>query len=116
MASLAWRTRWPHYHLKEHTEAELKLIRDMRRRNPSLGLSECGYTYDQIAYIGSCEGCGCSRGIRVECVQTDNGFEFTNRFSNRRMRCGEEVAENPLFARSLGDYIVVFKFAFLDLR
>ena len=22
------------------------------------------------------------RGIRVECVQTDNGFEFTNRFSN----------------------------------
>ena len=24
------------------------------------------------------------RGIRVECVQTDNGFEFTNRFSNRK--------------------------------
>ena len=24
------------------------------------------------------------RGIRVECVQTDNGFEFTNRFSNSR--------------------------------
>ena len=22
------------------------------------------------------------RGIKVECVQTDNGFEFTNRFSN----------------------------------
>ena len=21
-------------------------------------------------------------GIRIECVQTDNGFEFTNRFSN----------------------------------
>lgn len=25
--------------------------------------------------------CAC-RGIRVECVQTDNGFEFTNCFSN----------------------------------
>ena len=24
------------------------------------------------------------RGIRVECIQTDNGFEFTNRFSNSR--------------------------------
>ena len=24
------------------------------------------------------------RGIRVECVQTDNGFEFTNRFSNSK--------------------------------
>ncbi len=24
------------------------------------------------------------RGIRVECVQTDNGFAFTNRFSNSR--------------------------------
>lgn len=62
MASLAWRTRWPHYHLKEHTEAELKLIRDMRHRNPSLGLSECGYTYDQLAYAGSCEGCGLPAG------------------------------------------------------
>ncbi len=24
------------------------------------------------------------RGIRVECVQSDNSFEFTNRFSNSR--------------------------------
>ena len=24
------------------------------------------------------------RGIRVECIQTDNGFEFTNRFSNSK--------------------------------
>ena len=24
------------------------------------------------------------KGIRVECVQTDNGFEFTNRFSNSK--------------------------------
>ena len=24
------------------------------------------------------------RGIRVECIQTDNGFEFTNRFSSSK--------------------------------
>ena len=24
------------------------------------------------------------KGIRVECIQTDNGFEFTNRFSNSK--------------------------------
>lgn len=69
---------------------------------------------DQIAYTGLCEGCGCSRGIRVECVRTDNGFAFTNCFSISRMRRGEETAENLLFARSLGDLIAALKFAFLD--
>ena len=39
-ASLACRSRRPHHHPKEHTQAELKLIRDMRRRNPTLGLNE----------------------------------------------------------------------------
>ena len=28
----------PHSHPNQHTEAELKLIRDMRRRNPQFGL------------------------------------------------------------------------------
>lgn len=32
--------RWPHSHPKQHTEAELKLIWSIRRRNPSLGLIE----------------------------------------------------------------------------
>ena len=27
------------------------------------------------------------RGIHVECVQTDNGFEFTNRFSPSKKTC-----------------------------
>jgi len=31
----SWR---PHSHPNQHTEAELKLIRDMRRRNPMLGM------------------------------------------------------------------------------
>ena len=38
--SLADRSKRPHSHPNQHTEAELKLIRDMRRRNPALGLSD----------------------------------------------------------------------------
>ena len=36
--SLSDRTHRPHHHPNEHTEAELKLIADMRRRNPNAGL------------------------------------------------------------------------------
>ena len=172
-ASLACQSRRPHSHPNQHTEAELKLIRDMRRRNPQIGLVELwhrlkqrGYTrrpeslfrvmrklgmfpqnqkkkpyvpkhYQQMSHPGEriqvdvkvvprrCitdpelrlfqytaidefsrlrflaaypEQSTYSsadflkrlvkwyarRGIRVECVQTDNGFEFTNRFSNSK--------------------------------
>ena len=171
--SLACQSRRPHNHPNQHTEAELKLIRDMRRRNPELGLSEfwyClkkrGYTrrpeslfrvmrklgmfprkekkkpyfpkpYGQMTYPGQRVQVDVKvvphrciadpelrlyqytaidefsrlrflaaypeqstyssadflkhlvrwyarRGIQVECVQTDNGFEFTNRFSNSK--------------------------------
>ena len=171
--SLACRSRRPHSHPNQHTEAELKLIWDMRRRNPQLGMVELwhrlrqrGYTrrpeslfrvmrklglfppkekkpackpkpYQQMTYPGQriqvdvkvvprhCiadpelrlfqytaideftrlrflaaypEQSTYSsadflkklfkwyarRGIRVEYVQTDNGFEFTNRFSNSK--------------------------------
>ena len=171
--SLACQSRRPHSHPNQHTEAELKLIWDMRRRNPQLGMVELwhrlrqrGYTrrpeslfrvmrklglfppkekkpackpkpYQQMTYPGQriqvdvkvvprhCiadpelrlfqytaideftrlrflaaypEQSTYSsadflkklfkwyarRGIRVECVQTDNGFEFTNRFSNSK--------------------------------
>ena len=40
MASLTCQSRRPHSHPNQHTEAELKLIRDMRRRNPELGMIE----------------------------------------------------------------------------
>ena len=169
--SLAPLSRRPHHHPNQHTSDELKLIRDMRRRNPDLGLVEFwhklrkrGYArsleslfrvmrklqmlplekprksyhpkpYTQMTYPGeriqvdvkvvprSCisdpdlhlyqytaidefsrlrflaaypEQSTYSsadflvkltkwyrkRGIKVKCVQTDNGFEFTNRFSN----------------------------------
>lgn len=171
--SLACQSRRPHSHPNQHTEAELKLIRDMHRRNPSLGMVELwfrlrqrGYTrcleslfrvmrklgmftskkekkkytpkpYEQMTYPGQriqvdvkvvplkCITAPelrlfqytaidefsrlrflaaypeqstyssadflkrlvkwyARRGILVECVQTDNGFEFTNRFSNSK--------------------------------
>ena len=171
--SLACPSRRPHSHPNQHTEAELKLIRDMRRRNPELGMVELwhrlrkrGYTrrpeslfrvmrklglfpqaekkpvykpkpYEQMTYPGQrvpvdvkvVPRCCIAnpelrlyqytaideftrlrflaaypeqstyssadflkklvkwyarRKIRVECVQIDNGFKFTNRFSNSK--------------------------------
>lgn len=171
--SLACHSRRPHSHPNQHTDEELKLICDMRRRNPSLGMIELwcrlkkrGYTrrpeslfrvmrklglfpntkekkpykpkpYEQMTYPGQrvqvdvkvVPRCCIAdtelrlfqytaidefsrvrflaaypeqstyssadfldklvkwyarRGIEVECVQTDNGFEFTNRFSNSK--------------------------------
>ena len=38
--SLRCRSKRPHSHPNQHTEEELKLIRDMRRRNPDLGIIE----------------------------------------------------------------------------
>ena len=172
-ASLACQSRRPHSHPNQHTEAERKLIRDMRRRNPTLGMIELwhrlrqrGYTrcleslfrvmrkmglfpaekpkntykpkpYEQMTHPGeriqvdvkvvprSCitnpdlrlfqytatdeftrlrflaaypeqstyssadflrrlTAWYARHGIRVECVQTDNGSEFTNRFSGSK--------------------------------
>ena len=171
--SLACRSRRPHSHPNQHTEAELKLIRDIRRRNPKLGIVELwsrlrkrGYSrcieslwrvlrreglaakekprkkytpkpYEQMKHPGqrvqidvkvvprSCIAnpelklyqytaideysryriLGAypeqstyssahflrrvvkafrNKGVTVESVQTDNGFEFTNRFSNSK--------------------------------
>ena len=163
----------PHSHPNQHTEAEIKLITDMRRRNPDLGMIELwhrmrqrGYSrrpeslyrvmrklnmfpkqkpnkkyvakpYEQMTHAGErvqvdvkvvprrCIADSAlklfqytaidefsrlrflyaypeqstyssadfakrailwyqRRGIKVECIQTDNGFEFTNRFSNSK--------------------------------
>ena len=38
MESLKNRSKRPHHHPNEHTEEEIKLIRDMQRRNPQIGL------------------------------------------------------------------------------
>ena len=172
--SLRPESRRPHHHPNEHTPAELKLIHDMRRRNPRLGMVEfwCklrarGYSrcieslwrvlkregliavkekdpykpkpYQQMTHPGEriqidvkvvprkCiadpklrlfqytaideysryrilgaypEQTTYSsyqfllrvvdefrrKGVKVECVQTDNGFEFTNRLSYNESR------------------------------
>lgn len=173
LESLACRSRRPHSHPNQHTEAEIKLITDMRRRNPELGMIELwhrlkkrGYTrrpeslfrtmrkmdmlpspkkkkkyipkpyeqmqypgqrvqidvkvvpraciagnelrlfqytaideYSRLRYLGAYEEQSTyssadflrktvawfkRRGVTVECVQTDNGFEFTNRFANSK--------------------------------
>ena len=188
--SLRPKSRRPHHHPSQHTEAELKLIRDMRHRNPNLGVVELwhrlrkrGYTrhvyslyrvlhrldmlpaakekrkyvpkpYQQMTHPGEriqidvkivpprciadpglklfqytaideftrlrCLGAYqehssyssadflkkavawyARRGIKVECVQTDNGSEFTNRFSvkDRSRKTLFEVAAADLGIR-----------------
>ena len=48
--SLACPSRRPHSHPNQHTEADLKLIRDMRRRNPKLGMVELWHRLRQRGY------------------------------------------------------------------
>lgn len=170
--SLSDMSKRPHSHPNQHTEAELKLISDIRRRNPALGIDELwlrlrdrGYSrclsslfrvlkrmnampekpkavhipkpyeqmtypgervqvdvkvvpkscypdlhkqgvrlfqytaideYSRMRYLGAYEEQNtyssadflkrmvayfARKGVKVECVQTDNGFEFTNRFN-----------------------------------
>lgn len=173
LESLACQSRRPHSHPNQHTEEEIKLVRDMRRRNPTLGMVELwhrlrkrGYTrrpeslfrlmrrlglfpqpkpkpaytpkpYEQMQYPGQRvqidvkvvpKACRADpnlklyqytaidefsrlrflgayeeqstyssadflkkavafymrKGFAVQCIQTDNGFEFTNRFSQSK--------------------------------
>lgn len=58
MRVLVDKSRKPHNHANAHTTAELKLIKDMRRRNPNLGLQDLwiklrkrGYTRSQPALL-----------------------------------------------------------------
>ena len=49
--SLSCRSRRPHSHPNQHTEEELKLIRDMRRRNPDPGMIELWHRLRQRGCI-----------------------------------------------------------------
>ena len=51
MASLVCQSRRPHGHPNQHTQAELKLIQDMRRRNPSLGMVELWHRLRQSGVV-----------------------------------------------------------------
>lgn len=48
--SLAEHSKRPHHHPNEHTPDELKLIRDMRRRNPQLDLTELWHRLRKRGY------------------------------------------------------------------
>lgn len=54
--SLAERSRRPHSHKNQHTDSELKLIRDMRRRNPHAGLVVFWVKLRQRGYSRSITG------------------------------------------------------------
>ena len=184
LTSLACQSRRPHSYPNAHTPEEIKLLRDMRRRNPQLGMIELWYRmgkrgykrrpeslyrtmrrlgmfpavkpkpkyvpkpyqqmtypgeriqidvkvvprrciadpelrlyqytaideYSRMRYLGAYEEQSTyssaqfltsmiahfdKLGVKVECVQTDNGIEFTNRFSQSKRHLQtlfEEVA------------------------
>ena len=50
-------------------------------------------TYSSADFLKRLQKWYARRGIKVECVQTDNGFEFTNRFSNSRKNIPTLVEE-----------------------
>lgn len=54
--SLRDKSRRPHHHPSQHTEAELKLISDMRRRNPETGLVVFWVKLKQRGYSRSVTG------------------------------------------------------------
>lgn len=54
--SLADRSHRPHHHPNQHTEEELKLIRNMRRRNPNTGLVVLWVKLRQRGYSRSVSG------------------------------------------------------------
>ena len=49
-----------------------------------LGAYEEQSTYSSADFLKKAVAWYARRGIKVECVQTDNGFEFTNRFSDSK--------------------------------
>ena len=54
--SLADRSHRPHSHPNQHTETEIKLIKDMRRRNPHAGLVVFWVKLRQRGYTRSISG------------------------------------------------------------
>ena len=62
LQSLADKSHRPHHHPNEHTPEELKLIADMRKRNTDAVFVE--HLLKKFPFT-------------IECIQTDNGQEFT---------------------------------------
>ena len=77
VASLGCQSRRPHSHPNQHTEAELKLIRDMRRRNPTLGMSNCGIVCGSGAIPVARRACSASC-VKWTCFRLKNRRRPTN--------------------------------------
>ena len=69
-------------------DPELRLFRytaiDEFTRLRFLAASPEQSTYSSADFLSKLVKWFARRGIQVECVQTDNGFEFTNRFANAK--------------------------------
>ena len=50
-------------------------------------------TYSSADFLRKVVSAFSRKGIKVECVQTDNGFEFTNRFSNSKKDIGGRIVQ-----------------------
>ncbi|MEG1773208.1 MAG: DDE-type integrase/transposase/recombinase, partial [Clostridia bacterium] len=70
------------------TDPQLRLFQytaiDEFTRLRYLGAYEEQSTYSSADFLQKATAWFSRKGIAVECVQTDNGFEFTNRFANTR--------------------------------
>ncbi|MEG0804156.1 MAG: DDE-type integrase/transposase/recombinase, partial [Pygmaiobacter sp.] len=70
------------------TDPQLRLFQytaiDEFTRLRYLGAYEEQSTYSSADFLQKATAWFSRRGIAVECVQTDNGFEFTNRFANTK--------------------------------
>ena len=86
-------------------DPELKLYQytaiDEYSRYRVLGAYPEQSTYSSADFLRKVVAHFSRKGIRVECVQTDNGFEFTNRFSNskRDLKTSFEIAAEALGIR-----------------
>lgn len=73
-------------HPKEHTEKEIKWIKDLIKRNPHITLNEIWYKLKiNKGYTRKPASLYIYYGYKTEEIQTDNGVEFTfNRLDVKR--------------------------------
>ena len=71
----------------------------------SLGASSEQSTYLSADFLRRMAAAFARKGVKVKCVQTDNGFEFTNRFSTgsgifQRLRPATTAGPNIFAAKT----------------
>ena len=96
--SLADRSHRPSHHPNQHSDLEIKWIKDLRRRNLDMGLIDFWLRYlafyeEHSTFSSTKFLMECIRffPFRIQCVQTDNGSEFTNRLRSAKKTLFEEA-------------------------